>query len=116
MPDVPALVTRLRNATYHRQIEWEQIGPDTFGAQLGSSRVIVKSVDGDGLAPYRLDVISSAGAMSIVGNSNDQDYNGAFRELYEAVASASVDTAAPVREVLSALDELERTRKPLPPF
>lgn len=113
MPNPPVIVIRLMNATSRGHVRWTPSGQYAYSATVGNATVQVRSRDGDGVAPFAL-TITAPGKPDVVvaGDSDDRDYNHAFKELYQVAASASVDYAPVVEELLTELDRLDEA----PPF
>jgi hypothetical protein len=79
---------------------------------LGEATVTIRARDNDGVAPYVLEVQSEGKPPVIVtGDTNDRAYNEAFRELFLAANSSSIDSSPAVMDVFQELDRLDD-----PPF
>lgn len=108
MPNPPALVVRLITATARGQVSWTQEGRFAYSAQLGNTVLRLSPRDNDGVAPFSL-LVTAPGKSDVVvtGDSNDERYNAAFRELYAAATTSSIDSAPAVSDALAELDRLE---------
>jgi hypothetical protein len=112
VPNPPAVLIRLINATGRGHVEWHETDPYVYETKLGEATVRISSRDRDGVAPYELQVISQGKAtVTVTGNTEDRQYNEAFKELYATAAGSSVDTSPAVSEVLAELERLDE-----PPF
>jgi hypothetical protein len=58
-----ALVDRLVEQTTAGKVHWSMQGEANFAANLRSGTAVVRSKDGDGLAPYVFEVLSPEGVV-----------------------------------------------------
>lgn len=105
-PDpVVEIAEGLLRATLSGSLQWTKPsrGTTIFVVQIadGASAQVV-SVDGDGVAPYRLDIRNSQGDIV----ESKRDTNGTWlKELYEAARRNALGTDKVINSILDALKQ-----------
>jgi hypothetical protein len=120
------LLRRLKSLTSKGSITWQAIGrakdfdrDDVSRAVSGDFVFLLSSIDGDGVAPYRLVVIRQGQpgtvaevAMIPLDEGGSEIVNDMLSELYEEATRRSRRSDEAVRQLFDSLDRLEHSDEP----
>lgn len=104
----------LADRTTTGDLVWEQSQQwsDLFATNIGSTRVVVDSVDNDGVAPYRFQIRKRADHHTVheivmerdPENPSDVRMNELINKLYEAVRESVLQSESTLDEIIENLD------------
>jgi hypothetical protein len=107
---IDRLIVRLRQVTEASRITWEAGSrADQLIWSSPNGSVVLESVDGDGLPPYRINVLDAEGRTTDAVQEGGQ---GRLADLYDRARRLAFNLDATVDGLLAELDR----RDPPPPF